>query len=106
MITLSPLAAEKVKSQLERRGKGQGIRVGVKTAGCSGLTYVLEYVDNPNSTDDVWETNGVKVYTDPKHLVYLLGLNMDWTKQGLNEGFEFNNPNEKARCGCGESFKV
>jgi iron-sulfur cluster assembly protein len=106
MITLSELAANKVKQQLERRGKGLGIRVGVKTSGCSGLSYVLEYVDQPKELDDVWESNGVKIYTDPKSLVYLAGLNMDWVRNGLNEGFEFNNPNETARCGCGESFKV
>jgi iron-sulfur cluster assembly protein len=106
MITLSELAAEKVKTQLERRGKGLGIRVGVKNSGCSGLAYVLEYVDTPNEHDDVWQSNGVNIYTDKKSLVYLLGLEMDWIKNGLNEGFDFKNPNETARCGCGESFKV
>ena len=106
MISLTEHAAEKVKTQLENRGKGLGIRVGVKTSGCSGLSYVLEYVDTPNELDDVWESNGVKIYSDPKSLVYIAGLNMDWKRNGLNEGFEFNNPNETARCGCGESFKV
>ena len=106
MISLTQLASEKVKAQLERRGKGLGIRVGVKTSGCSGLSYVLEYVDIPREQDDVWESHGVKIYTDPKSLIYLMGLEMDWIKNGLNEGFDFKNPNETARCGCGESFKV
>jgi len=108
MITLTERAAEKVKSNLERRGKGIGIRVGVKTTGCSGLAYVLEYVDNPPITRDqfVYDNHGVKVYVDGKSLVYVNGLEMDWVRQGLNEGFEFNNPNEKAKCGCGESFNV
>jgi len=106
MITLSELAAEKVKTQLERRGKGLGIRVGVKNSGCSGLAYVLEFVDTPVDTDDVWQSHGVNIYTDKKSLVYLLGLEMDWVRNGLNEGFDFKNPNETARCGCGESFKV
>jgi iron-sulfur cluster assembly protein len=108
MITLTERAAEKVKNNLERRGKGIGIRIGVKTTGCSGLAYVLEYVDNPTVTRDqfVYDNYGVKVYVDGRSLVYVDGLEMDWVKQGLNEGFEFNNPNEKAKCGCGESFNV
>lgn len=108
MISLTERAAERVKSNLERRGKGLGIRVGVKTTGCSGLAYVLEYVDNSALTHDqvVYENHGVKVYVDSRSLVYLNGLTMDWVKQGLNEGFEFINPNEKNKCGCGESFNV
>jgi len=108
MITLTERAAEKVKTNLEKRGRGLGIRVGVKTTGCSGLAYVLEYVDNPAATRDqfVYENYGVKVYIDGRSLVYLNGLEMDWVKQGLNEGFEFTNPNEKNKCGCGESFSV
>ena len=108
MITLTERAAEKVKHNIERRGKGIGIRVGVKTTGCSGLAYVLEYVDTEILTRDqfVYENYGVKVYVDGKSLVYVDGLEMDWVKQGLNEGFEFKNPNEKAKCGCGESFNV
>ena len=106
MISLSELAASKVKNQLENRGKGLGIRVGVKTSGCSGLAYVLEYVDTINPEDLVFESYGVNVYTDPKSLVYIDGLEMDWQIQGLNEGFEFKNPNVKAECGCGESFTV
>lgn len=108
MITLTERAANKVKANLERRGKGIGIRVGVKTTGCSGLAYVLEYVDNPSVASDqfVYDNHGVKVYVDGKSLVYVNGLEMDWVKQGLNEGFEFNNPNEKAKCGCGSSFNI
>jgi len=108
MISLTETAAEKVKQQIERRGKGQGIRIGVKTTGCSGLAYVLEYVDNPPATRDqfVYESHGVKVWVDGKSLVYVSGLEMDWAKNGLNEGFDFRNPNEKDRCGCGESFRI
>ncbi len=108
MVTLTPLAAEKVQQQLERRGKGIGLRIGVKTTGCSGLTYVLEYVDVAPLTRDqfVYESNGVKVWIDGRSMPYVNGLTMDWQKKGLNEGFEFINPNERDRCGCGESFRV
>ncbi len=108
MVTLTPLAAEKVQQQLERRGKGIGLRIGVKTTGCSGLTYVLEYVDVAPVTRDqfVYESNGVKVWIDGRSMPYVNGLTMDWQKKGLNEGFEFINPNERDRCGCGESFRV
>lgn len=108
MITLTSPAAEKVLAQLERRGKGLGIRIGVKTTGCSGLAYVLEYVDIQPVTRDqfIYESNGVKVWVDGKSHPYVQGLTMDWKKNGLNEGFEFINPNEKDRCGCGESFRI
>lgn len=108
MIELTELAAEKIKQQLEKRGQGLGIRVGVKTTGCSGLSYVLEFVDVASVTRDqfVYESNGVKVWVDGRSTPYINGLTMDWQKKGLNEGFEFINPNETARCGCGESFKV
>lgn len=108
MITLTPLAAEKVQQQLVRRGKGMGIRIGVKTTGCSGLAYVLEYVDFAPVTRDqfVYESNGIKVWVDGRSSPYINGLTMDWQKKGLNEGFEFINPNEKDRCGCGESFRI
>lgn len=106
MITLTELAAQKIKSQLERRGKGLGIRLGVKTTGCSGLAYVLEYVDKIFEGDAIFESHGVHVYVDAKSLAYLHGIEMDWVRNGLNEGFEFRNPNEKDRCGCGESFRV
>lgn len=108
MITITETAANKVKQQLEKRGKGVGIRIGVKTTGCSGLAYVLEYVDTAPATRDqfVYENHGVKIWIDGRSMPYVSGLEMDWVKKGLNEGFEFINPNEKARCGCGESFTV
>lgn len=106
MINLTELAAEKVKLQLIRRGSGLGIRVGVKTTGCSGLAYTLEFVDNPNNEDIVFNSNDVDIFVDPKNLPYITGMVMDWKKQGLNEGFDFINQLEKGRCGCGESFRV
>ena len=107
MISLTEQAAEKVKTQLTKRGKGLGIRVGVKTTGCSGLAYILEYVDREDEVEPLtYNSHGVKVYVDKKHIAYLEGLEMDWVKQGLNEGFEFRNPQERDRCGCGESFRV
>ena len=106
MISLTELAAKKIKIQLQKRKQGQGIRIGVRTTGCSGLAYVLEYVDNIDEHDQVFESQGVNVYIDPKSLAYIQGLEMDWIRNGLNEGFEFRNPNERDRCGCGESFRV
>lgn len=106
MVTLTELAASKVKINLEKRGRGLGIRVGVKTTGCSGLAYTLEYVDSPRDDDLKFYSNDVNVFVDPKSLVYINGIVMDWQKKGLNEGFEFINPQEKDRCGCGESFRV
>lgn len=106
MITLTELAATRVKSNLVKRGKGVGLRIGVKTTGCSGLAYVLEYVDTPTAEDISFVSYGVHVFTDPKSLAYLDGLEMDWVREGLNEGFRFNNPNVKDECGCGESFRV
>ena len=106
MISLTEIAAEKVKTQLERRGKGLGIRIAVKTTGCSGLSYVMEYVDVPMPEDMSFVSRSVHVFVDPKSLVYVDGVEMDWVRNGLNEGFDFKNPNEKARCGCGESFTV
>jgi iron-sulfur cluster assembly protein len=108
MIALSENAAAKVKQQLERRGKGLGIRIGVRTTGCSGLAYVLEYVDHVPVTRDqfVYESHGIKIWVDGKSSVYLNGLEVNWVRNGLNEGFEFINPIERDRCGCGESFRV
>ena len=106
MITVTDTAANKIKTQLERRGSGLGIRVGVRTNGCSGLSYVIEYVDTPNATDISFVSYGVHIFVDPKSLAYLDGVQMDWVRNGLNEGFDFKNPNEKDRCGCGESFRV
>jgi iron-sulfur cluster assembly protein len=105
-ITLSNKAADRVRSFLEKRGKGVGLRLGVKTTGCSGMAYVIEFADEVGEGDTVFEDKGVKVIIDAKSLVYLDGTELDYTKEGLNEGFKFNNPNEKDRCGCGESFNV
>ena len=108
MITLTELAAEKVQNLLTKRGQGMGIRIGVRTTGCSGLAYTLEYVDTPPVTRDqsVYESHDVKVWVDAKSLVYVNGMTVDWKRQGLNEGFEFINEKEAARCGCGESFTI
>ncbi|SJN57965.1 iron-sulfur cluster assembly protein IscA [Vibrio ruber] len=105
-ITLTETAADRVRSFLDNRGKGIGLRLGVKTTGCSGMAYVLEFVDELNEEDQVFDNHGVKIIIDPKSLVYLDGTQLDYVKQGLNEGFEFNNPNVKSECGCGESFNV
>lgn len=106
MIKVSDTAGKQIRDRLSRRGRGVGIRLGVKTTGCSGLAYVLEYIDNMNSDDIAYEQDGFVVVVDPKSSVYLQNLEVDYVRQGLNEGFEFTNPNEKDRCGCGESFRV
>ena len=108
MITLTELAAKKVLKHLTDRGRGHGITIGVRTTGCSGLAYKLEYIDAPPVTRDwfKYESHGVTVWVNGKDAPYLTGLTMDYKRQGLNEGFEFVNPNERDRCGCGESFRV
>lgn len=106
MITLTETAANRVSNFLANRGKGIGLRLGVKTTGCSGMAYVMEFVDELQEEDTVFESQGVQLIVDPKALVYLDGTEVDYTKEGLNEGFKFSNPNESARCGCGESFTV
>ncbi|MCB1616557.1 MAG: iron-sulfur cluster assembly protein IscA [Pseudomonadales bacterium] len=105
-ITLTDAAARHIRKNLEHRGKGLGVRLGVQTTGCSGLSYVFEFVDEPRDEDRVFENGSVKLFIDPKSLVYLDGTELDFTKEGLNEGFRFNNPNVKEECGCGESFHV
>lgn len=105
-IKISDAAAQRAHSFLVNRGKGLGLRLGVKTTGCSGLAYVLEFVDELNPDDTVFEDNGVKIIIDGKSLVYLDGTELDFAKEGLNEGFLFNNPNANGECGCGESFNV
>lgn len=105
-IALTENAARHVERYLRKRGKGIGLRLGVRTTGCSGLAYKLEFVDDAESTDSMFESHGVKVFIDPKSLPYLSGMELDYTREGLNEGFRFHNPNEKAQCGCGESFTV
>ena len=105
-ITLSDKAAKHVANYLTKRGKGIGLRLGVRTSGCSGMAYKLEFVDDSADDDIVFESNGVKVFVDPKSLPYLDGMELDYAREGLNEGFKFNNPNVKDQCGCGESFNV
>lgn len=105
-ITLTESAATRVQQFLQNRGKGIGLRLGVKTSGCSGLAYVLEFVDELNEDDQVFEEHNVKIIVDAKSLVYLDGTQLDFVKEGLNEGFKFTNPNVKEECGCGESFHV
>jgi iron-sulfur cluster assembly protein len=105
-ITLTETAAARVQKFIANRGKGVGLRLGVKTTGCSGMAYTLEFADETEPEDLLFESNGVTVLIDPKSLVYLDGTELDYTKEGLNEGFKFNNPNVKAECGCGESFTV
>jgi iron-sulfur cluster assembly protein len=105
-ITLTQRAAEHIGRHLAKRGTGVGLRLGVKVSGCSGLAYKLDYVDQPGAEDRVFEQFGVKVFVDPKSLPFLEGTQVDYARDGLNEGFRFENPNEKASCGCGESFTV
>jgi len=105
-ITLTDKAAKHVQHNLDKRGKGFGLRLGVRTTGCSGLAYQLEYVDESAPEDTMFESNGIKVFVDPKSLAYLDGTELDFVREGLNEGFKFQNPNVKDECGCGESFRV
>jgi len=105
-ITMTDAAANRVQNFLEKRGSGVGLRLGVRTSGCSGMAYVLEFVDDVNDEDEVFEDRGVKVIVDPKSLLYIDGTELDFVKEGLNEGFQFNNPNANGECGCGESFTV
>lgn len=105
-VTLSQPAAQHIANFIAKRGKGVGIRLGVKTSGCSGMAYKLEFADESNAEDHVFESHGVKVLVDPRSLPYLEGTELDYTREGLNEGFKFNNPNVKDACGCGESFNV
>ncbi|MBI4742284.1 MAG: iron-sulfur cluster assembly protein IscA [Betaproteobacteria bacterium] len=105
-VTLSERAAKHVANYLKKRGKGVGLRLGVRTSGCSGMAYKLEFADSVLSDDIEFESHGVKVLVDPKSFPYLDGTELDYTREGLNEGFKFNNPNVKDACGCGESFNV
>ena len=105
-VTMTQSAATHVQNFLTKRGKGVGLRLGVKTTGCSGMAYKLEYADAVDEQDYVFESFGVKLIVDPKSLPYIDGTELDFTRVGLNEGFKFNNPNVKDECGCGESFTV
>lgn len=105
-VTMTEAAAKHVTRYLGRRGKGVGVRLGVKTTGCSGLAYTLEYADDVAPEDVEFEDQGIKILIDPKSLAYLEGTLLDFVREGLNEGFKFSNPNERDRCGCGESFRI
>ena len=106
MIQATDTATRKISENLKRRGHGLGIRLGVRTTGCSGLAYVLEYIDQISDDDMAFEMKDFVVVVDPKSMTYLQDVEIDYVRQGLNEGFEFRNPAEKDRCGCGESFRV
>jgi iron-sulfur cluster assembly protein len=106
MINITDTAIRKIQQNLARRGSGIGIRIGTRTTGCSGLAYVLEYVDAPTASDQVFDQQAFKIVVDPKSLPIVDGITVDYVRQGLNEGFEFINSNEKDRCGCGESFRI
>jgi iron-sulfur cluster assembly protein len=105
-ITLTEKAAKHVQKSLNSRGKGLGLRLGVKTSGCSGMSYVMEFADEIQPEDQLFESQGVKVIVDTKSLLYIDGTELDFVREGLNEGFQFNNPNVKDSCGCGESFNT
>ncbi len=105
-VTMTEAAAKHVSNFIAKRGKGIGIRLGVKTSGCSGMAYKLEFADAAEPEDVVFDTHGLKVLVDPRSLPYIDGTELDYAKEGLNEGFKFNNPNIKDQCGCGESFTV
>jgi iron-sulfur cluster assembly protein len=105
-VTMTEAAAKHVAAFIQKRGKGFGLRLGVRTSGCSGMAYKLEFVDEVAEEDEIYESHGVKVVIDPKSLPYLDGTELDFAREGLNEGFKFNNPNTKGECGCGESFNV
>jgi len=105
-VSLTENAAKHISKSLDKRGKGIGLRLGVKTSGCSGMAYTLEFADQLEEQDQVFESQDIKVIIDPKSLVYLNGTELDYTREGLNEGFKFDNPNVQNTCGCGESFTV
>ncbi len=105
-ITMTEAAYDHVSKFLANRGKGAGIRVAVRTTGCSGMGYVLEFADQVEAEDEVYEFKGIRIIVDPKSLIYLDGTELDFVKEGLNEGFKFSNPNARSECGCGESFSI
>ena len=105
-VTLTDAAAKHITSYLSKRGKGIGLRLGVHTTGCSGLAYKLEFADEVDGNDTEFESQGIRLFIDPKSMPYLDGTELDFGREGLNEGFKFNNPTAKSECGCGESFNV
>jgi len=106
MISLTEIAATKMQAALDNRKKGLGMRIGVRTTGCSGMAYILEFADTLTDGDIEFDQQGMKLIVSKKDLVYLEGMQVDYQKKGLNEGFEFINPNATGECGCGESFTV
>ena len=107
LMSVTPLAGERIQGMIEGRGKPTaGIRIGVRTKGCSGLSYTLEFADKQEPMDEVIEAHGIKLLVDPKASLFLIGTEMDYEEEKLKSGFVFRNPNEKGRCGCGESFHV
>jgi iron-sulfur cluster assembly protein len=105
-ITMTEAAAKHVQNFIAKRGKGVGLRIGVRTTGCSGMAYKLEFADVLSDDDVQFQSHGVTLLVDPKSLPYIEGMELDFQREGLNEGFKFNNPNVKNECGCGESFQV
>ena len=105
-ISLTEKAAKRAKRYLDSRGKGVGLKFGVKSTGCSGMAYILEFVDEVSPEDQVFESHGIIILVDPKSLIYIDGTELDFVKEGVNDVFQFNNPNVKDSCGCGESFTV
>lgn len=105
-ITLTETAAKHVQNFISKRGKGVGLRIGVRTTGCSGMAYKLEFADALGDDDLQFQSHGVTLLVDPKSMPYIDGMELDFQREGLNEGFKFNNPNVKNECGCGESFQV
>lgn len=106
MIKLTQSASEHISNFIEQRGKGIGIRVGIKSTGCSGYAYIVEPVDEKQEWDNIFQDKGIDIFVDGKSLVYIDGSEVDYIRNGLNAGLEFNNPNIKAECGCGESFTI
>ena len=106
IITLSDKAATRIKEVLSKDEKSLGVRIGVKSGGCAGMSYVMEYTDKTNPSDEIIEEKGVKVFVDPGAVIYLLGTEMDYKEEEFSSSFVFKNPNETERCGCGESFKI
>lgn len=105
-VTITPKAATQIRKALDKRGSGIGLRVAVKTSGCSGWAYAIEFADAATPEDLSFECEGVQLLVDPKSLPIIDGTELDWVREGLNEGFKFHNPNATATCGCGESFAV
>ena len=105
-VSVTPKAAVQIRKALSKRGGGVGLRLAIKTSGCSGYAYALEFAEAPTAEDLCFESEGVQLLVDVKSLPMVSGTQLDWVREGLNEGFKFNNPNATASCGCGESFAV